>query len=77
MSEGAGDKRFWFDDHVVGAEMTCASHAVSADEIKEFAGRWDPQPWHVDEEAAASSVFGGLTACSAHIFSIYCWLVMQ
>ena len=37
-----------------------------------FARRWDPQPWHVDEAQAKASFFGGLTACSAHIFAIYC-----
>ena len=72
MSDTAGDKRFWFEDHVVGEEIACASHEVTADEIKAFAGKWDPQPWHIDEAAARDSVFGGLTACSAHIFSIFC-----
>ena len=43
-----------------------------ADKIIEFAKKWDPQPWHIDESAARASHFGGLTACSAHIFSIFC-----
>jgi len=65
-------KPFYLDDHVVGATVQCGSYEVTAEEIIEFAGKWDPQPWHVDEEAAKASFFGGLTACSAHIFSIYC-----
>jgi multiple antibiotic resistance protein len=36
--------------------------SVSAEEIKEFAGRYDPQPFHVDEEAGRRSLFGGLCA---------------
>jgi acyl dehydratase len=72
MSQDARDKPFYFDDCVIGAEHAAASHTVSAQEIIEFARTWDPQPWHVDEEVARTSMFGGLTACSAHIFSIFC-----
>ena len=66
------EKRFYLDDHVVGETVQCGSYVVTADEIIEFASKWDPQPWHTDEEAAKASFFGGLTACSAHIFSIFC-----
>jgi acyl dehydratase len=72
VNTASGDNRFWFEDHVVGDLFECASHEVSAEEITSFATQWDPQPWHIDEAAAKASVFGGLTACSAHIFSIYC-----
>ena len=72
MSPDLQAKPFYFDDCIVGAEHAAGSHKVTAQEIIEFAGTWDPQPWHVDEEVARSSSFGGLTACSAHIFSIFC-----
>jgi acyl dehydratase len=72
VTEMEEDNRFWFEDHLVGDRFSCASHKVSAQEIVAFAGKWDPQPWHIDEQAAKESLFGGLTACSAHIFSIYC-----
>ncbi len=72
MSQAAAGKPFYFDDCVVGAEHAAASHTVTAQEIIEFAKTWDPQPWHIDEAAARDSHFGGLTACSAHIFSIFC-----
>jgi acyl dehydratase len=65
-------KPFYFDDCVVGAEHAAASHTVTAQDIISFARTWDPQPWHIDEEFARASHFGGLTACSAHIFSIFC-----
>jgi acyl dehydratase len=65
-------KPFYFDDCVIGAEHAADSHTVTAPEIIEFARTWDPQPWHIDEEIATASIFGGLTACSAHIFSIFC-----
>ena len=63
---------FYFDDYVVGAEHAAGSYDVTAQEIIEFARKWDPQPWHIDEAVAKASPFGGLTACSAHIFSIFC-----
>jgi acyl dehydratase len=45
-------------------------YVVQESEVIEFAREWDPQPFHLDHEAAEASVFGGLTACSAHIFAI-------
>ncbi len=70
-SELAG-KPFYFEQYRVGDSFRTASHTVDRDEIISFARQWDPQPWHTDETAAKASVFGGLTACSAHIFSIFC-----
>ncbi|MCB1704589.1 MAG: MaoC family dehydratase N-terminal domain-containing protein [Halioglobus sp.] len=71
-SSGLQGRPFYFDDHEVGAEHAAGSYAVTAQQIIEFARQWDPQPWHIDEVAAKASHFGGLTACSAHIFSIFC-----
>tara|TARA_R110002073_G_scaffold3509_7_gene23291 strand:- start:10732 stop:11220 length:489 start_codon:yes stop_codon:yes gene_type:complete len=71
-SPGLQGKPFFFDDHIVGAEHAAGSYTVTAQEIIEFALKWDPQPWHTDETVARASHFGGLTACSAHIFSIFC-----
>src|SRR5258707_15881026 len=39
------------------------------DEIIQFGKHYDPDPRHIDKEAAARSIFGGLTASSAHTFS--------
>jgi acyl dehydratase len=72
VPQGMQGKPFYFDDCVVGAEHAAGSHVVSRDEIIDFAKNWDPQPWHIDEDVAKASIFGGLTACSAHIFSIFC-----
>ena len=65
-------KKCFLDDHTEGEVIQCGSYDVTSEEVMQFASRWDPQPWHIDEEAAKKSLFGGLTACSAHIFSIYC-----
>jgi acyl dehydratase len=50
------------------------SYLVTEEEIMEVARRWDPQPFHTDPEAASKSLFGGLVACSAHLFAIASWL---
>ena len=60
----------YFDEAEVGRLRTAGPYQVSKDEIIEFARKFDPQPFHVDEEAAARSVFAGLTASSAHTFAI-------
>ena len=63
---------FYFEDFEVGQKHPSHCYTVSKEEIIQFAKRWDPQPFHVDEAAAKASLFGGLTACSAHVFSIFC-----
>lgn len=72
MGADTQEKPFFFDDCVVGTEQLAGVHEVTSDEIVAFATQWDPQPFHTDEEAAKASIFGALTACSAHIFSIFC-----
>jgi len=52
----------YFEDFAAGQTFDLGTHAVSADEIVEFARRYDPQPFHVDADAAAASPFGGLIA---------------
>jgi len=60
----------YLDDLSVGLRFTTGSHAVDADQIVDFASRFDPQPFHVDEELAKSSVFGGLAASGWHTVAI-------
>ena len=52
----------WFDDYAIGESFEFGDHLVTEGEIVEFASRYDPQPFHVDREAAARSHFGGLVA---------------
>ncbi len=62
--------RTYFEDLEVGYRSRVGSYVLSADEIVAFARRWDPQPFHVDEEAARRSLYKGLTASSLHLFAI-------
>jgi acyl dehydratase len=64
----------YFEDVEVGKKRTkSVTYQVNKEEIIEFARHWDPRSFHIDEVAAVSSIFGGLVACSAHIFSILSW----
>ncbi len=60
----------YFEEAEVGKLRTAGPYLVSRNEIIEFAQKYDPQPFHINEEAAARSVFAGLTASAAHTFAI-------
>ena len=50
----------WFEDYRVGEIAEFGDHLVTEAEIVEFATRYDPQPFHVDAQAAKQSIYGGL-----------------
>ena len=56
----------YFEDLSVGQKFTTAKRRVDAAEIVEFAAKYDPQPFHLDPEAAKASLFGGLAASGWH-----------
>lgn len=55
----------------IGETVTIGSHTFSPEAIKAFAAKYDPQPFHLDEDAAARSVFGGLCASGWHTASAW------
>jgi acyl dehydratase len=59
-----GDR--YFEDYLPGAVHEFGSITIEQDEIIEFARRFDPQPFHIDPEAAKQSAFGGLIASGWH-----------
>lgn len=61
----------YFDDIRVGARTVLGRHTFTADEIKAFARTFDPQPFHLDEAAAARSLFGGLCASGWHTVAVW------
>ncbi len=54
----------------VGLVLPLGPYIVTRDELLEFAQRFDPQAFHIDEVAAKSSVLGGLAASGWHTASI-------
>ena len=59
------DLLFW-EDFTPGQILDLGARTVSADEIIAFGRDFDPQPFHVDAEAAQISIFGGLIASGWH-----------
>lgn len=59
------------DDFEAGRTYELGSHAVSHDEIVAFARAWDPQPFHLDDAAAAGSIYGGVIASGWHTVCIF------
>jgi acyl dehydratase len=62
--------KYYFEDMAVGATVDLGRRSVSEEEILRFAREFDPQPFHVDPEAAGKSIFGGLIASGWHTCSI-------
>ncbi len=56
------EPEYFWEDFLPGWTIDSATKTLSADEIKSFALEYDPQTYHVDEEAAKLSPFGGLIA---------------
>jgi acyl dehydratase len=59
-------KRYHWEDFGVGRVFRLGSKGVSRDEVLEFAGRFDPQPFHLDDAAAEASLFKRLAASGWH-----------
>ena len=66
----SANEREYYEDVEVGQEAEVGRHTPSREEIITFARQWDPQPFHLDEEAGRDSVMGGLSASSCHTYSI-------
>jgi len=60
------EQTVFFEDYKPGDTEEFGRYEVSEDEIVEFAGKYDPQPYHIDPEAARESIFGGLCASGWH-----------
>ena len=60
----------FFEDLAVGQKFRSGTIEMTADRIKSFAAEFDPQPFHLDEEAAKGSLFGGLAASGWHTAAV-------
>jgi len=67
----------FFDDIAIGERFELGRHTFSADDIKAFARRFDPQAFHLDEAAAARSHFGALCASGWHTASVWMRLMVD
>ena len=63
----------YFEDISVGTKASFGSYHVTREEVMDFASRYDPQPFHLSDEAAAQTHFGRLSASGWHT----CAMVMS
>src|SRR5229473_4503724 len=63
-------EQLYLDDLRVGQRFTSGNYVMEEARIKEFAAEFDPQPFHLDESAAESSVFKGLAASGWHTAAV-------
>jgi acyl dehydratase len=67
----------YLEDFAAGLTFTSAATRVDADQITGFAVEFDPQPFHLDEEAARDTMFRGLAASGWHTAAITMKLVVE
>jgi acyl dehydratase len=67
----------YLEDFAVGQRYSTGRYRVDAEQIKSFAGEYDPQPFHLDETAAAKSIFRGLAASGWHTAAIAMQLMVS
>ena len=67
----------YLEDFAVGQRFVSATHRIDADQIKAFASRFDPQPFHTDDVAAQTSFFKGLAASGWHTAAITMSLLVK
>jgi len=67
----------WLDEFVPGQKMVSQTLRVEPDAIKAFASQFDPQPFHLDEDAARGSFFGGLAASGWHTAALTMRLLVE
>jgi acyl dehydratase len=70
-------EKLYFEDLTVGQTFVSTSLTITADEIVAFAGQYDPQPFHLDNEAAQHTLFGGLAASGWHTAALTMRLLVQ
>jgi acyl dehydratase len=65
------------DDLAVGQRFSSRSHTLDEAQIKAFAAQFDPQPFHLDGQAAKATLFGGLAASGWHTAAITMKLLVE
>jgi acyl dehydratase len=65
----------YFEDVTIGETTRFGRYEVTREEIVEYARQFDPQPFHLDEDAARASMFGGLIASGWHTGAMFIRMV--
>ncbi len=75
--DSAGEALLYLDDLRIGQRFVSASHRMDEGQIKAFAAQFDPQPFHLDDDAAKGTLFGGLVASGWHTAAITMKLLVE
>jgi acyl dehydratase len=67
----------YLEDLRVGQRFLSGTHRIDEGQIKAFAGQFDPQPFHLDAEAAKASLFEGLVASGWHTAAVTMRLLVE
>ena len=70
-------RQWYFEDFYPGQEIALGERPVTEEEIIAFAREYDPQPFHIDKEAAAQSIYGGVIASGWHTCSMMMRMVVD
>ncbi|WP_020652185.1 MaoC family dehydratase [Massilia niastensis] len=70
-------RQWYFEDFHPGQEIDLGERGVTEEEIIAFARQFDPQPFHVDHEAAGASIYGGVIASGWHTCSMIMRMVVD
>jgi len=60
----------YFEDFILHKKTTGGEYIVSKKEVVEFAKKWDPQPYHIDDTKAKASIHDGIIASASHTLAI-------
>ncbi|TCQ99058.1 MaoC family dehydratase [Neorhizobium sp. JUb45] len=72
----SGGKLF-LEDLMEGQKFVSRAFDLSAEQIQKFASEFDPQPFHLDDEAAKGTIFGGLASSGWHVAAITMRLISE
>ena len=67
----------YFEDLEVGTKSSFGHYEVTREEVLEFASKYDPQPFHLDDEAAAQTFFGRLSASGWHTCAMTMRMIVE
>ena len=74
---GGGTATLSLEDLRVGQRFVSGTHQLDVGQIRAFAAQFDPQPFHLDAEAATATLFGGLVASGWHTAAITMRLLVE
>jgi acyl dehydratase len=77
LNQAGARATLFLDDLGVGDRFTSGTHEIDEEQVKAFAKQFDPQPFHLDAEAAKATFFGGLVASGWHTAAVTMRLLVE